>query len=183
MAAESSPRPSVPLVYANAMGVLAGGADLSLDFGYGTWATGPVWAVRVVVSWEHAVVMCDALGEIIERYETDVGEIRDLKQRAGVGFELDQMRAAKLSRVGRSPGLSDQASPELSYQRSPELFDQWSPELSDQWSPELSEQPSPELSEQPSPELSEQPSPELSEQPSPELSEQPSPELSYQPNV
>jgi hypothetical protein len=163
MAAESSPKP-VPLVYANAMGVLAGGADLSLDFGYRTWATGPVWAVRVVMSWEHAVVMCDALGEIIERYETDVGEIRDLKQRAGVGFELDQMRAAKLSRVGRSP--------ELSYQRSPELSDQPSPELSDQPSPELSYQPSPELSEQPSPELSEQRSPELSEQPSPELSEQ-----------
>lgn len=87
MADESNQTPTpqpVPLVYANVMAASAGAIDLSLDFGYRGPAAEVEVAVRVVMAWEHAALMHEIIGQLLERYQEDVGEIRDVKKVATI---------------------------------------------------------------------------------------------------
>jgi hypothetical protein len=67
------------MIYANTMSATGGPIELSLDFGYQLPPNGDTtWAIRIVVAWEHARLIHDLLGESIERYAREVGDIRDL---------------------------------------------------------------------------------------------------------
>jgi len=66
------------------MSASAGALDLSFDFGY-RGADGRVnMAVKVVMAWEHAQLMHEILGQLLERYREDVGEIRDVSKVAEI---------------------------------------------------------------------------------------------------
>ena len=86
MADEPTPPPTqiVPLIYSNTMQAAAGGIDISMDFGYRA-PTGEVqMGVKVVMAWEHAALMHDLLGTLLERYREEVGEIRDITKVAEI---------------------------------------------------------------------------------------------------
>ena len=74
------PPQQVPLVYANIMSASASPVDLSLDFGY-RGSDGVInMAVRVAMSWEHAQLVHQLMGQLLDRYQEDVGEIRDVSK-------------------------------------------------------------------------------------------------------
>jgi Protein of unknown function (DUF3467) len=76
MSAESP----VPRYYVNAMGARGGPYDLALDFGQRVGADETEWQVRIVMSWEHARSMVDALQDVISKYEAELGEVRQVEE-------------------------------------------------------------------------------------------------------
>lgn len=81
MAAETPPEeptlgPELPLVYANWVRLVPGPLDLGLDAGYFAPDTPPRPMLRLVLTWEHAKILHQLLGSIIEQREGNVGEIK-----------------------------------------------------------------------------------------------------------
>jgi hypothetical protein len=85
-------RATVQVVYTNTAGVQGGPFDVGIDFGYKGYAAvsedddadATRWAVRVAMSWEHARALHTLLGEQLEAYEEQVGDLPDIsKLRAG----------------------------------------------------------------------------------------------------
>ena len=72
------------MVYANVMSATAGAVDLSLDFGYRGGDGQISVAVRVAMAWEHAQLMHEVLGKLLDRYREDVGDIRDVTKVATI---------------------------------------------------------------------------------------------------
>jgi hypothetical protein len=63
-----------PMVYANWLRLLAAPYDLTLDLGYRVGDLEPKTDVRLVLSWEHAVAMRDAIDHAVENYQKATGE-------------------------------------------------------------------------------------------------------------
>ncbi|HEV3323068.1 MAG TPA: DUF3467 domain-containing protein [Solirubrobacteraceae bacterium] len=71
----------LPIVYTNWLRAIPAPFEFGLDFGYMAPMTEaptepPKAAVRVVMSWEYAKLLRDALQEVIETREGNVGEIK-----------------------------------------------------------------------------------------------------------
>lgn len=74
------------LVYANWSRYRAGAFDLALDFGYNAKPEdGPpeTYPVRIVMSWEHALIFSQLLQDAIKGYQGQVGDIRQLAEIEG----------------------------------------------------------------------------------------------------
>ena len=63
------------LVYCNAVRAFGGATDVTLDCGFRYGNDEPTMAVRLVMSWEHAKMLLPVLEQLINNYETNVGEI------------------------------------------------------------------------------------------------------------
>jgi hypothetical protein len=71
----------VPVLYTNLLRATPSPFEFALDFGYITPKTEPpsgppAGQVRVVMSWEYAKLLRDAMQEVIEMRESNVGEIK-----------------------------------------------------------------------------------------------------------
>ena len=71
----------LPIVYTNWLRTIPAPFEFGLDFGYMAPVTEPPaepprGAVRVVMSWEYAKMLRDALQDAIEEREGNVGEIK-----------------------------------------------------------------------------------------------------------
>jgi Protein of unknown function (DUF3467) len=66
------------------MAATASPVDLALDFGYRGPNAEPNTAVRVVMAWEHAAMVHEIIGKLLERYQEDVGAIRDVRTGATI---------------------------------------------------------------------------------------------------
>lgn len=69
----------IPLFYANFMTVAGTASDVALEFGYKT-AQETRTAVRIVMTWEHAVQMPGTIQALIDGFEREVGPIRRPKE-------------------------------------------------------------------------------------------------------
>ncbi len=88
MADEPTSTFQLPLVYVNAMSLSGSPIDVALDLGY-RGPNGEInYAVRVAMTWEHAALMNDLLGQALDRYRSDSGDIRDIQKMAGVTVEF-----------------------------------------------------------------------------------------------
>jgi hypothetical protein len=79
--------------YANWLRTVPGPLEFALDFGYiepGIEAPpgGPREDVRVVMTWEYAKLLRDAMNQAIETREGNMGEIRELQ--GVVGEEVER---------------------------------------------------------------------------------------------
>lgn len=74
--------PSAPIehVYANVMAAHGSAFDIALDFGHRVKDEPPEFAVRVSMSWEHAVSMVTVLQNLIEHYQGEVGAVPDVEK-------------------------------------------------------------------------------------------------------
>jgi hypothetical protein len=75
----AQPKSDFPRYYANWVRPFGGLYDLTIDFGYNRQEGDepePEWLARIVLSWEEAVILSEALGMQIAQYEDQVGEIR-----------------------------------------------------------------------------------------------------------
>ena len=88
MADEPTPALQLPLVYVNAMSVSGSPIDIAIDLGYRGPDGGINYAVRVAMTWEHAALMHDILGQALDRYRNESGEIRDVQKMAGVTVDV-----------------------------------------------------------------------------------------------
>jgi len=68
--------------YSNAVRAHAGAFDVVLDFNFelGDAAEPPEPGVRVAMSWEHAAALVRIMGELIEKYQEQVGPLPDLEK-------------------------------------------------------------------------------------------------------
>jgi hypothetical protein len=71
----------VPVLYTNLLRTNPSPFEFALDFGYITPkaelpSSPPAGQVRVVMSWEYAKLLRDAMQEVIETRESNVGEIK-----------------------------------------------------------------------------------------------------------
>ncbi len=70
----------LPIIYTNWLRAIPAPFEFGLDFGYMQPTSGPPTeppkaAVRIVMSWEYAKLLRDALQEVIEQREGNVGEL------------------------------------------------------------------------------------------------------------
>jgi hypothetical protein len=88
VADEPTPTVQLPLVYVNAISVSGSPIDMAIDLGYRGPDGSINYAVRVAMAWEHAALMHDILGQALERYRNESGEIRDIQKMAGVHVDV-----------------------------------------------------------------------------------------------
>jgi len=75
VAADDQPQPA--LVYANWVRLVPTPFDLALDVGYNTQSGPPdAFPARVVMSWEHALVLNELLLNALADYKKQAGELR-----------------------------------------------------------------------------------------------------------
>lgn len=72
----SVPGPMLPIVYCNWVRLAPGPFDLALDVGYVAPDSPDQPDLRLVMTWEHAKILCHALNEIVEQRERNTGEIK-----------------------------------------------------------------------------------------------------------
>jgi hypothetical protein len=74
----------IPLIYINWFRTEGNPGDLAIDVGY-QLANMPQPAARLVLTWEHAKMLGDAIGKACEAIEGQIGEIRDLSAHVRIG--------------------------------------------------------------------------------------------------
>lgn len=80
-----TPLEGVPVVYMNWLRTIGSPGDLAVDVGYQTANMPPQPAVHLVMTWEHAKLLRDALTNVIDGIEAQIGEVRDLTQYMALG--------------------------------------------------------------------------------------------------
>lgn len=68
------PDSTLPVVYANWFRLLAAPYDVTFDLGYRAGDLPPNPGVRLVLAWEHAIAIRDAINHAVENYEKATGE-------------------------------------------------------------------------------------------------------------
>ena len=71
------------------MSASASPVDLALDLGYRDPSGNVNFAVRVAMTWEHAALMHEVLGQALDRARADFGEIRDVQKIQGEGVHVE----------------------------------------------------------------------------------------------
>lgn len=85
---------SIQKVYANAVAAIGSPYDVTLDFGQKVGEADPDFAVRIAMSWEHALSLMKLLQRLIEDFEGKAGTVPDV-QRAGLSeTEVVPMKGA-----------------------------------------------------------------------------------------
>jgi hypothetical protein len=69
-------------IYSNAVRAHAGAFDVALDFVYelGDATEPPEPGVRVVMSWEHAAALVHVMGQLLAKYQEQLGPLPDLEK-------------------------------------------------------------------------------------------------------
>jgi hypothetical protein len=88
VAAEDQPGPfapepppeGVPLIYMNWLRTVGTAGDIAIDVGYQGGNDIPTPSVRLAMTWEHAKLLYESLGDAIGQFEADNEKIRDLKK-------------------------------------------------------------------------------------------------------
>jgi hypothetical protein len=80
-----TPLEGVPVVYMNWLRTIGSPGDLAVDVGYQTANMPPQPAAHLVMTWEHAKLLRDALTKAITGIEAQIGEVRDLTQYMRLG--------------------------------------------------------------------------------------------------
>jgi hypothetical protein len=75
-----TPIEGVPVIFMNWFRTIGSPGELALDVGYQAANMPPQPAVHLVLTWEHAKLLSDALANIIDGIEAQIGEVRDLTQ-------------------------------------------------------------------------------------------------------
>lgn len=78
--ADGAPGEGVPLIYMNWLRTVGTAGDVALDVGYQSGNDVPVPSVRLAMTWEHAKLLYESIGNAIEQFEANNGPIRDLKK-------------------------------------------------------------------------------------------------------
>lgn len=84
----------VARTYFNALAIRGGPYDVSLDLGQrGEGDEQDVlWQLHLVTNWEHLKSVATALAQVVESYEAEMGEVRDVEGAAAAALEARQRR-------------------------------------------------------------------------------------------